>query len=52
MAAIDVQDSPVMKGDLQEQDAVHDVADLAGPPERGKLAAEPVVAFRRVPGVG
>ena len=33
---------------LQEQDAVHDVADLADPAERGKPVAEAFVAFRRV----
>jgi hypothetical protein len=32
----------------QEQDAVHDVADLADPPHRGQLVAEVGVAFRRV----
>src|SRR5580704_9221343 len=33
---------------LEEQDAVDDVADLAGVAERGSLVAEVGVAFRRV----
>ena len=49
LAAVDVQE---LAGDvrrvLQEQDAVNHVADLPHAPERGKLAAEPLVAFRRV----
>ena len=41
LTAVDVQDlaGDVGRG-LQEQDAVHHVADLAGPPERGTLGAE------------
>src|SRR5215469_5191859 len=48
LAAVDVQDLPgdVRRG-LQEQHAVHHVADLAYA-ERGKLVAEIFVAFRRV----
>ena len=48
LTAVDVQD---LAGDvgrrLQEQDAVYDVADLAGPPERGTLGAEVLVAVGR-----
>jgi hypothetical protein len=49
LAAIDVQDlaGDVGRG-LQEENAVDDVADLAGPSERGKPAAEVVIAFPRV----
>ena len=49
LAAVDVQD---LAGDvgrrLQEQNGVHHVADLAGPAERGKPAAQVLVAFRRL----
>jgi len=52
LAAVDVQDlAGDMRRCLQEQDAVPDVADLAGAPERGELVAEPLVAFRRDTGV-
>ncbi len=48
LAAVDVQDlaGDVGRG-LQEQDAVHDVADLACAAEPGKLVAKAVVAAGR-----
>ena len=49
LSAVYVQDlSGDVRRGLQEQDAVHDVADLAHPPERGKPVTEAFVAFRRV----
>jgi len=46
LATVDVQDLPGDGGrGLQEQDGVHDVADLADLPERGKPVTEPLARF-------
>src|SRR5690349_20266320 len=49
LAAVDVHDLACDVGRrLEEEDAGHDVADLADPSERGEPVAEPRVAFGRV----